>query len=91
MHKPIYTSHEIGYDKDASINYFHEGTNNKFIDDKKYLVTSTKGKEITDDIDIELGYRDFEWRIEVYKLNVEEVTNWLHQKILNAWTLRETI
>ena len=48
---------------------------NKFIDDKKYLVTSTKGKEITDDIDIELGYRDFEWRIEVYKLNVEEVTN----------------
>ena len=91
MHKPIYTSHEIGYDKDASINYFHDGTNNKFIDDKKYLVTSTKGKEITDDIDIELGYRDFEWRIEVYKLNVEEVTNWLHQKILNAWTLIETI
>ena len=91
MHKPIYTSHEIGYDKDASINYFHDGTNNKFIDDKKYLVTSTKGKEITDDIDIELGYRDFEWRIDVYKLNVEEVTNWQHQKILNVWTLKETI
>ena len=48
MRKPIYTSHEIGYDKDASINYFHDGTNNKFIDDKKYLVTSTKGKAKTD-------------------------------------------
>ena len=84
MHKPIYTSHEIGYDKDASINYFHDGTNNKFIDDKKYLVTSTKGKEITDDIDIELGYRDFEWRIEVYKLTNQEEEKWhLHKQNTN--------
>ena len=67
MVKLIHTGFEIGYQKDGALDYFHDGTNNKYIDENQYKVVATRGKEITDELDTNLGLKDYEWRIEVYE------------------------
>jgi len=66
MSKLIHTSFEIGYKESGALDYFHDVTSNKYLDKNRYKVVSTRGKEITDDLDISLGLKDYEWRIEVY-------------------------
>ena len=69
MPKPklIHVQHEVGYEKDGALDYFHTCTDSKYEDEKKYKVVATKYKEVTDEDDIANGYRDWEWCIEVYK------------------------
>tara|TARA_R100000388_G_C7177306_1_gene126911 strand:- start:478 stop:705 length:228 start_codon:yes stop_codon:yes gene_type:complete len=66
MKKPIYESYEVGYEKSASIDYFHEGTEEKYVDKNIYKIVSTKYKEITDQDDLENGLRDWLWRVQVF-------------------------
>ena len=66
MKKVIHTGLEIGYVKWGALDYFHDGTDDKYIDENKYRVVATKEKEITDEADIKLGLRDWTWRIKVY-------------------------
>ena len=68
MTEPIYTTYQIGYKKWASIDYFHDSTDHKYTDQNKYKVVSTKWREITDEEDQNLGLRDWEWKIQVYKI-----------------------
>lgn len=69
MGKEIYTSYEISYHKCFSLEYFHESTEDFYIDEKKYKIVSKKFKEITDN---DLS-KDWLWQIKVY--NVSEVKN----------------
>jgi hypothetical protein len=64
----IHVQHEVGYEKDGALDYFHTCTDSKYEDEKKYKVVATKYKEVTDEDDIANGYRDWEWCIEVYKV-----------------------
>ena len=64
--KSIFTSFEAAGDEFFALGYFHDGTNDKYIDENKYTVIATKEKEITDKDDIELSIRDYEWRVEVF-------------------------
>ena len=48
------------------IEYFDDGTDNKYIDENKYKVVATREKEITDEEDIKLNLKDYEWRVDVY-------------------------
>ena len=66
MNKVIHTGLEIGYVKWGALDYFHDGTDDKYIDENKYRVVATKEKEITDEADIKLGLRDWTWRVDVY-------------------------
>ena len=66
MSKLIHTGLEIGYEKSSALDYFHDGTDNKYIDENKYKVVATKEKEITDEEDIKLNLKDYEWRVDVY-------------------------
>ena len=68
MTEPIYTTYEIGYEKWASIDYFHDSTDHKYTDQNKYKIVSTKWKELTDEHDLEEGTRDWLWKVEVYKI-----------------------
>ena len=68
MTEPIYTTYEIGYEKWASIDYFHDSTDHKYTDQNKYKIVSTKWKEITDEDDLEQGLTDWLWKVEVYKI-----------------------
>jgi hypothetical protein len=64
--KPIYESYEIGYEKWASIDYFHDGTDQQYEDETKYEVVSTKYKEITDEEDIANNLKDWLWKVQVF-------------------------
>ena len=64
--EPIFTSDEVATEEFFALGYFHDGTNDKYIDESKYTVIATKEKEITDKDDIELSIRDYEWRVEVF-------------------------
>lgn len=68
---PIYTSYEVGYEKSASIDYFHDATENKYEDESKYKIVSTKHKEITDKDDIANGLKDWLWEVEVFNREKE--------------------
>jgi len=41
-------------------------TDHKYTDQSKYKVVSTKWREITDEEDLKLGLKDWEWKIQVY-------------------------
>jgi len=71
MNQPIYTSYEVGYEKSASIDYFHDGTDNKYEDESRYKIVSTKHKEITDEDDISNGLKDWLWQVEVFSREEE--------------------
>jgi hypothetical protein len=64
--KPIYECYEIGYEKLASIDYFHDGTDQQYEDETLYEIVSTKFKEITDEDDLANGLRDWLWKIQVF-------------------------
>ena len=66
MNKLIHTGLEIGYEKSSALDYFHDGTDNRYIDENKYKVVATKEKEITDEEQIKEGLRDWLWRVDVY-------------------------
>ena len=66
MNKVIHTAQETATEECFCLEYFDDGTDNKYIDENKYRVVATKEKEITDEADIKLGLRDWTWRIKVY-------------------------
>jgi hypothetical protein len=66
MRKAVHVSYETGYNKEASLDYFHDGTDHKFEDESKFKIVSTKHKEITDDEDKTKGIQDWEWKVEVF-------------------------
>ncbi len=72
MKKVIYTSYEEGYEKSASIDYFHDGTDQQYEDETKYEIVSTKYKEITDEEDMANGLKDWLWRVEVFSKKESE-------------------
>lgn len=71
MGKLIHTGFEIGYQKAGALDYFHDGTDNQYLNENQYKVVAIRGKEITDELDDQLGLKDYLWRIEVF----EEVNN----------------
>jgi len=64
--KSIFTSFKAAGDEFFALGYFHDGTNDKYIDESIYTITATKEKEITDKDDIKSGVKDYKWRIEVF-------------------------
>ena len=68
--KPIYESYAVGYEKWASIDYFHEGTEEKYIDKNIYKIVSTKFKEISDEEDKANGLKDWLWKVQVFNKGV---------------------
>ena len=64
--KAMHVSYETGYDKEASLDYFHDGTDHKFVDESNFRIVSTRHKEITDNEDKAKGLQDWEWKVEVF-------------------------
>tara|TARA_R110002020_G_scaffold63022_1_gene168089 strand:+ start:327 stop:557 length:231 start_codon:yes stop_codon:yes gene_type:complete len=64
--EPIHTSWEIGYEKEGALDYFHDGSEGKYLDENKYKLVITQGKEITDEDDEARGLKDYEWEVEVF-------------------------
>ena len=50
----------------ASIDYFHDGTDQKYENETVYEIVSTKFKEITDEEDIANGLKDWLWKVQVF-------------------------
>jgi len=73
MSEPVHTGLEIGTDEIYALDYFHQSTEDKYIDETKYKIVTHKWKEITDADDEAQGIRDWEWYIEVFKK--EEVSD----------------
>ena len=71
MSEPIHTGYEIGREEEGALDYFHDGTDYKYIDETKYKIVLHKDKEITDADDEAQGLRDWEWYIEVFKIEGE--------------------
>ena len=67
MSKPIFTGHEIGYEADGALDYFHDATDGRYLDDNKFKVVAHRYKEITDEDDEAQGLTDYEWTIDVYR------------------------
>tara|TARA_R100000742_G_C4194574_1_gene25576 strand:- start:61 stop:291 length:231 start_codon:yes stop_codon:yes gene_type:complete len=68
MSEPIHTGYEIGREEEGALDYFHDGTDHKYIDETKYKIVLHKDKEITDADDEAKGLRDWEWYIEVFRI-----------------------
>jgi hypothetical protein len=66
MNKVIHTAQETATEECFCLEYFDDGTDNKYIDENKYRVVATKEKEITDKEQIKEGVRDWLWRVDVY-------------------------
>jgi len=66
MGKLIHTTKETATEECFCLEYFDDGTDNKYIDENKYKVVATREKEITDEEDIKLNLKDYEWRLDVY-------------------------
>jgi len=69
--KLIHTGWETAYEEWAALDYFHDNTNDKYLDEKKYKVVAIKWKEITDEEDIANGVKDWEWEIKAFRLEVK--------------------
>ena len=66
MGKLIHTTKEIATEECFCLEYFDDGTDNKYIDENKYKVVATKEKEITDAEQMKEGVKDWLWRVDVY-------------------------
>jgi len=72
MSKPLKTTYEIGYERWSAIDYFHDTTSNKYVDESKYTIKAIKYKEITDKDDQKLGLKDWLWKVKVYEREVND-------------------
>ena len=66
MSKPIFTGCEIGYEEESALDYFHDSTDGRYLDDNKFKVVAHRYKDITDEDDKAQGLTDWEWTIDVY-------------------------
>ena len=67
MSEPVHTGYEIGYEERGALDYFHQSTEDKYIDETKYKIVLHKWRETTVADDEAQGLRDWEWYIEVFK------------------------